>query len=114
MKYSLRPRWWILEILMVLMIGMLLIEPSVPLTPSWHKAASLILVIIVFALVGLWVHVNRAALALWEQSDDDLPLRRTYLRNEPPMEQAEATDPQARAGLIRAQPAAAAQQSKDR
>ncbi|HEY0607578.1 MAG TPA: hypothetical protein VGD58_31965 [Herpetosiphonaceae bacterium] len=97
MKYSLRPRWWLLEILMVLMIGLLLIEPSAPLTPGWHKAASLIMVFIVFGLVALWVHVNRAALALWEQPDDDMPLRRTYLRNEPATEQVESTDAQQKA-----------------
>ena|ERR1044071_2432901 len=93
MKYSIRPRWWILELLMALMMGLLLVEPSVPLTPGWHKVVSFIIVIIVFGLTALWVYINRGALALWEQ-DDDLPLRRTYLRNEPPIEQGEIADAQ--------------------
>ena len=91
MKYSLRPRWWILEIIMVLMMVLLLVEGRAPLTPGWHKAVSLIIAIIVFGLTALWVYVNRAALALWEQ-DDDLPLRRTYLRNEMPQQQTKTAE----------------------
>ncbi len=63
-------RRWIPEVVIVVtMLVLLLVELGLRFTPGRHTAAHVVVWGLVFGLIALWVYVNRAALAAWEQDD---------------------------------------------
>jgi hypothetical protein len=54
--------WWQLFLLLPLMIGAVVVETKAPLSGSIHTVATVGLLALTYALVGLWVHANRLAL----------------------------------------------------
>lgn len=57
-----RPAWWQLLLLLLLMIGSVILEAGAPLSEPVHTAATVGVLVLTYALVGLWVRANRVAL----------------------------------------------------
>jgi hypothetical protein len=59
---DLRPAWSQLFLLLPVTIGLVVLEAGAPLSESAHTAATIGLLVLTYALVGLWVRANRLAL----------------------------------------------------
>ena len=57
-----RPAWWQLLLLLPVTIGLFVIEARAPFSEPVHTAATVGILVLTYALVGLWVHANRLAL----------------------------------------------------
>jgi len=57
-----RPAWWQLLLLMPVMIGLVALEARAPFSEPVHTAATAGILVLTYALVGLWVRANRLAL----------------------------------------------------
>jgi hypothetical protein len=57
-----RPAWWQLLLLLPLMIGLVALEAGAPMSEPAHTAATVGVLGLTYALVGLWVRANRLAL----------------------------------------------------
>ena len=65
-------RRWMPEVAIVLTIlVLLLVELSLRLMPGSRTVAHVVVWGFLFDLIGLWVYVNRAAFATWEQQDTE-------------------------------------------
>lgn len=65
-------RRWIPEVVIVTtMLVLLLADIGLRLAPGQHTVAHLVVWGLLFGLIALWVYVNRAALAAWEQDDTE-------------------------------------------
>ena len=65
-------RRWIPEVVIVVtMLVLLLVALGLHVTPGRHTVAHLGVWGLCFGLIALWVYVNRAALAAWEQDDTE-------------------------------------------
>ncbi len=65
-------RRWMPEVAIVLTIlVLLLVELSLRLMPGSHTVAYVVVWGFLFYLIALWVYVNRAAFAAWEQQDTE-------------------------------------------
>jgi hypothetical protein len=62
LKRDRKPRWKILNLIVLLVLGSLILETSLHLTPLGHKITLFLLVIAVYGLIGGWVKANTAAL----------------------------------------------------
>jgi hypothetical protein len=56
------PAWWQLLLLLPMMIALLVLEARAPLSEPAHTAATVGILALTYALVGLWVWANRLAL----------------------------------------------------
>jgi hypothetical protein len=57
-----RPAWWMLYALVPVMGGLLLLESRASLSPGWHKAVQMGIILFVYGLVWVWVRANDVAL----------------------------------------------------
>ena len=57
-----RPAWWQLLLLLPVMIGLVVLEARAPFSEPVHTAATVGILVLGYALVGLWVRANRLAL----------------------------------------------------
>jgi hypothetical protein len=57
-----KPRWIMLNLIMVATIGGLALEHSLHLTPTGHKIILFLIIAAIYGLMGLWVKSNAAAL----------------------------------------------------
>ena len=57
-----RPAWWQLLLLLPVTIGLFVIEARAPFSEPVHTAATVGVLVLTYALVGLWVRANRVAL----------------------------------------------------
>jgi hypothetical protein len=70
--YIVLARRWIPEVVIVaLILVLLLVELGLRLSAGAHTLAHLVVWGLLFGLIALWVYVNRAALAAWEQQDTE-------------------------------------------
>ena len=56
-------------VIVATMLVLLLVDLGLRFTPGRHIMAHVVVWGLVFGLIALWVYVNRAALAAWEQDD---------------------------------------------
>jgi hypothetical protein len=57
-----RPAWWMLYALAPVTGGLLLLESRVSLSPGWHKALQMGIILFVYGLVWVWIRATDAAL----------------------------------------------------
>jgi hypothetical protein len=56
------PAWWMLSALVPVMGGLLVLEVRAPLSPGWHKAVQVGIIVFVYSLVWLWLWANDVAM----------------------------------------------------
>jgi hypothetical protein len=61
-KRNRRPRWTMLNLIVLVAGGGLALEHSLHLTPSGHKIILFLIIAVVYGLMGLWVKSNATAL----------------------------------------------------
>jgi hypothetical protein len=61
-KRNRRPRWSVLNLIMLATIGGLALEPFLHLTPTGHKIILLLIIAVIYGLMGVWVKSNATAL----------------------------------------------------
>jgi hypothetical protein len=73
------PAWWMLYALVPMMGGLLVLEFRTPLTPGWHKAVQVGIILFVYSLVWVWLWANDRAMLhdsanrtslFWGERDD--------------------------------------------
>lgn len=57
-----RPRWTLLNLIMMATIGGLVLEHSLHLTPLGHKITLFLIIAVIYGLMALWVKSNAMAL----------------------------------------------------
>jgi hypothetical protein len=57
-----RPAWWQLYLLVPVMIGLLVLQARAPFSELGHEAATIGVLLLVYALIGLWLRANERAL----------------------------------------------------
>jgi hypothetical protein len=62
-----RPAWWMLYALVPVMGGLLLLESRASLSPGWHKAVQIGIILFVYGLVWVWIRANDGALRYYRQ-----------------------------------------------
>jgi hypothetical protein len=77
-----RPAWWLLYALVPMMGGLLLVESCAALSPGWHKAMQMGIILFVYGLVCVWIWVNEVALL----HDDRHVISQHYERHAPDMD----------------------------
>ena len=55
------PRWGLLYMIVPLSAGLFWLEMKVPLSETQHRAADVVIVLLIFGLVELWLRANRLA-----------------------------------------------------
>jgi hypothetical protein len=60
-KRNRRPRWSVLNLIMLATIGGLALEPFLHLTPTGHKITLFLIIAAIYGLMGLWVKSNATA-----------------------------------------------------
>jgi hypothetical protein len=91
------PRWWNiwLPLLLLLLGGLLVLEPQGPLSPGGHPIAQLVLALLMYGVVMLWLRCNRGALVREayerEQAQERMRVARQQ-RREPAMSTREPWD----------------------
>jgi hypothetical protein len=58
------PAWWMLYALVPVMGGLLVSEFRAPLSPGWHKAVQVGIILFVYGLIRLWLWANDRAMLL--------------------------------------------------
>lgn len=71
-KRNHKPRWGMLSLILLLAIGGLALEHNLNLTPTGHKIALFLVIIVIYGLIGLWIQSNAPAL----QDLDDIEHRK--------------------------------------
>ena len=56
------PRWWKTGVLLLLLGGLLVLEPQAPLSPGGHKVALLAMTLLMYGIVACWLRYKRGAL----------------------------------------------------
>ena len=56
------PRWWKAWIQLLLVGGLLVLEPQAPLSPGGHQVALLAIVLLMYGIVRGWLRYSRGAL----------------------------------------------------
>ena len=58
------PRWWNVGLLLLLLLlgGLLVLEPQGPLSPGGHPIAQLVLALLMYSVIAIWLWCNRRAL----------------------------------------------------
>ena len=56
------PRWWQTGVLLLLLGGLLALEPQAPLSPGGHKVALLAMALLMYGIAAYWLRHNREAL----------------------------------------------------
>lgn len=59
-----RPKWRLLNLIVVLAFGLLALGARADLSQLGHEAAEIGIVLVVFGLIGLWLHANAAAISI--------------------------------------------------
>jgi len=91
------PRWWNiwLPLLLLLLGGLLVLEPQGPLSPGGHPIAQLVLALCMYGVVVLWRWCNRGARINKEYEREQSEVRRRVARQqrrEPAMSTREPWD----------------------
>jgi hypothetical protein len=58
------PAWWTLYALVPVMGGLLVSEFRAPLSPGWHKAVQVGIILFVYSFVWVWLRANDRAMLL--------------------------------------------------
>jgi hypothetical protein len=58
------PAWWTLYTLVPVMGGLLVAESRAPLSPGWHKAVQVGIILFVYGFVWVWPRANDRAMLL--------------------------------------------------
>jgi hypothetical protein len=61
-KRNRKPRWNMLNLIILLAVGGLALEHRLHLTPTGHTIVLILIVVILYGLMGLWVQSNATAL----------------------------------------------------
>ena len=69
-KGSIRPKWWLLYLIMGSIIGLFWLEAKSPLSESVHTLIEVSLVIILYCLVIAWLQANEVALLMEERENN--------------------------------------------
>jgi len=56
------PRWWNVCLPLMLLGGLLLLEPQSPLSPAGHSIVQAVLALLMYGAVVIWLRYNRGAL----------------------------------------------------
>lgn len=57
-----KPRWHLLDLILLLAIGCLVLGHGLHLTPMSHKLTLFLIVVVIYGLIGWWIRANSAAL----------------------------------------------------
>ncbi len=57
-----RPKWRFLNLIVALAVGLLALDAHAHLSQLGHEAAEIGIVLVVFGLIGLWLHSNAEAI----------------------------------------------------
>jgi hypothetical protein len=57
-----QPAWWMLHALVPVMGGLLVLEFRAPLSPGWHKAVQVGIILFVYSLVWVWLWASDSAM----------------------------------------------------
>ncbi len=57
-----RPKWWMLDALVVLMVALFALEHHQHLSVGWHHLALLLIALAIFGLAAFWARIYRGAL----------------------------------------------------
>lgn len=78
------PRWWNvwLPLLLLLLGGLLVLEPQGPLSPGGHSIAQLVLALLIYGVVVIWLRCNRGALVNKEYEREQAQERRRAARQQ--------------------------------
>lgn len=61
-KRNCKPRWNMLNLIVLLAVGSLILTHGLHLTPTSHKVMLFVIVVVIYGLMGWWVKANTAAL----------------------------------------------------
>src|SRR2546428_6828722 len=56
------PRWWKAWVPLLLVGGLLALEPQIPLSPGVHQIVRLAMTLLMFGIIVYWLRRNRGAL----------------------------------------------------
>jgi hypothetical protein len=56
-----RPRWWHVWVPLLLVGGLLVVEPQTPLSPGGHQAAQFLIVLLMYGIFMRWLWCSRGA-----------------------------------------------------
>jgi hypothetical protein len=78
------PRWWNiwLAFLLLLLGGLLALEPQGPLSPGGHPIAQLVLALLMYGVVVIWLWCNRGAIVNKEYEREQAQERRRAARQQ--------------------------------
>jgi hypothetical protein len=79
-----RPGWWNvwLPLLLLLLGGLLVLEPQGPQSPAGHPIAQIGLALLVYGVVALWLQCNRRALVDQAYEREQVQERRRVARQQ--------------------------------
>jgi len=55
------PRWWHVWVPLLLVSGLLVLEPQLPLSPGGHEAAQFLIVLLMYGVFMSWLWYSRGA-----------------------------------------------------
>ena len=55
------PRWWHVWIPLLLVGGLLVVEPQIPLSPGGHEAAQFLIILLMYGVFMSWLWCSRGA-----------------------------------------------------
>lgn len=101
---TIRPRWWLLDLIMVLVMGLLMVDARAHLSESGHQIAAVAVVLLWLVLIASWLRANAFALEQAEGRSDlsrqrILPSRITVYRGNALSENGEVAVGQVERGV---------------
>src|SRR5262249_50986788 len=81
------PRWWNvwLPLILLLLGGLLLLEPESPLSPAGHSIVQVVLALLIYGVVVIWLRYNRGAL-LNKEYEREQAQGRAFMARQPRQE----------------------------
>ncbi len=59
---TIRPRWWLLDVIMVFVMGLLMLDARAHLSESGHQIAAVAVVLVWLVLITAWLRANASAI----------------------------------------------------
>ena len=62
MQNNTRPKWRLLNLIVILAFGLLALDAHAHFSQAGHEAAEIGIVLVIFGLIGVWLHANADAI----------------------------------------------------
>jgi type VI protein secretion system component VasK len=60
------PTWWMLDGIVLLMVGLLVVDAALPISPFWSEILMIATVLLGYGFMWVWLGANRRPLQRWD------------------------------------------------